>query len=125
MSISPSVFELPALVVDEVDENDLVGGAAPGDSEERGLPVRLVAMPVDLSHVAVLSWRWDIDLQVHGSRNVLQGSRNALSAIRQARQMGVRYLFVDIISIDQKLHGDALVEQVVAFAKLYRTVQVI
>lgn len=116
----PSVAEYPALVMDEVNEDDLLRGAAPlGDATGRGLPVRRVKLPVDdLSQIAVLSWRWDGNLQGLGSRNVS-------SAIRQAKQMGIRYLFVDVISIDQQLRGDALIEQVAAFSKLYKTIPVI
>jgi hypothetical protein len=111
--------EFRALVVDAVDETHLPCGTTLGDVSGRDLPVQLVKLPVDdLSHVAVLSWRWDTEQQA-------QPSRNLLSAIRQAKQMGVRYLFIDIISIDQQLRGDALIEHVVAFTVLFKTIPVI
>ena len=46
-----------ALVVDEVDENRLLYGSATKAKEER-LPIQIVPA-LDLSQVAVLSWRWD------------------------------------------------------------------
>jgi hypothetical protein len=39
--------------------------------------------------------------------------------------MGIRHLFIDFISIDQKLRGDDLLKQVVAFSTLFKTVPVI
>lgn len=39
--------------------------------------------------------------------------------------MGVRYLFIDIISINQQLRGDDLIEHVVAFTVLFKTIPVI
>jgi hypothetical protein len=111
--------EFRALVVDAVDETHLPCGTTLGDVSGPDLPVQLVKLPVDdLSHVAVLSWRWDTEQQA-------QPSRNLLSAIRQAKQMGVRYLFIDIISINQQLSGDALIEHVVAFTVLFKTIPVI
>ncbi|KAL8381933.1 hypothetical protein RB595_005947 [Gaeumannomyces hyphopodioides] len=119
----PVVSEFLALVVDEVNEKGLFHGVGAGcvgrATANSRLPVRLVKLPVDDgSKVAVLSWRWDGDLEVHGSKNIA-------SAIHQAKKMGIRYLFVDIVSIDQCLPGDALMEQVVAFSSLYKTIPVI
>ncbi|KAK0736688.1 hypothetical protein B0T21DRAFT_384164 [Apiosordaria backusii] len=67
---------------------------------------------------AVLSWRWDGDLKTRGSKNIA-------SAIYQAKRMGVRYLFLDLVSIDQSLSGEALIQQVVEFSSLYSTIPVI
>ncbi|ETS79331.1 hypothetical protein PFICI_09184 [Pestalotiopsis fici W106-1] len=39
--------------------------------------------------------------------------------------MGIQYLFIDAISIDQSLQGDELVKQVIAFSTLYGTIPVI
>lgn len=107
-------------MVDEVNEKDLLHGVGVGSATGKGrLPVRLVRLPVkDVSEVAVLSWRWDGDLKTHGSRNIS-------SAVHQAKKMCIRYLFVDVVSIDQHLPGDALIKQVVAFSTLYRTIPVI
>ena len=48
-----------------------------------------------------------------------------MSAIRQAKKMGIKYLFIDAISIDQALRGDQLLQQIVAFSALYKTIPVI
>lgn len=109
-----ALAECRALVVDEVDDEALLRGVDPDL-----LPVQVLKLPVeDVSLAAVLSWRWDGDLKA-------QGSRNVASAVRQAKKMGVRYLFVDAISINQHLAGDALIEQVMAFSTLYKTLPVI
>ncbi|KAK6829296.1 hypothetical protein RU639_003724 [Aspergillus parasiticus] len=39
--------------------------------------------------------------------------------------MSIKYLFVDQISIDQTLDGDALIERVLAFSTMYKTITVI
>ncbi|KAL8408599.1 hypothetical protein RB594_007151 [Gaeumannomyces avenae] len=117
----PAIAEFKALVVDEVNEKDLFHGVGlVGRAMGTGhLPLRLVKLPVDdVSKVAVLSWRWDGDLEVHGSKNIAM-------AVHQAKKMGVRYLFIDLVSIDQCLSGDALIEQVVSFSSLYSTITVI
>ncbi|KAK4168197.1 hypothetical protein QBC43DRAFT_309853 [Cladorrhinum sp. PSN259] len=110
----PTVTEFKALVVNEVNETDLLDGnglASP--------PVEMIRLPIEnVSEVAVLSWRWDGDLKTSGSRNISY-------AVYQAKRTGVRYLFVDVVSIDQGLSGQALIEQVLAFASFYRTVPVI
>jgi hypothetical protein len=118
--IPESTSEFQAVVVDKVDENDLLRGTdTAGPSPGQPLPVAPVKLPVDdLSQIAILSWRWDGDNQGRGSRNIA-------SAIRQAKKLGIRYLFIDMISIDQNLSGDALLEQVVAFSTLYKTIPVI
>ncbi|KLU89822.1 hypothetical protein MAPG_08791 [Magnaporthiopsis poae ATCC 64411] len=113
----PAVSEFRALVVDEINEKDVLHGVGIGNAGR--LPVRLVRLPADnVFEVAVLSWRWDGDLEVRGSKNIA-------SAVHQAKKMGIRYLFVDIVSIDQLLPGDALIKQVIAFSSLYRTIPVI
>ncbi|RYP46190.1 hypothetical protein DL768_007585 [Monosporascus sp. mg162] len=107
------------LVVDKVDKSDLVWVKQQGYTKWRELPTELVKLPVDdLSTVAVLSWRWDTDEEDHVSRNIL-------SAILQAKRMGVRHLFIDVVSIDQRLTGDELLNQVVEFSMLYRRIPVI
>ena len=42
-----------------------------------------------------------------------------------AKKVEVQYLFVDIISIDQQLKSDALIEQVMEFSTLYTSIPVI
>jgi hypothetical protein len=89
------------------------------DTTGRDLPKQLVKLPVDdLSQIAVLSWHWD-------GENHVQGSRNVMCAVRQAKKTGVRYLFIDVISIDQRLSQDDLLKQVAAFSMLYTTIPVI
>ncbi|CAI6087312.1 unnamed protein product [Clonostachys chloroleuca] len=117
----PTFCEWRALAVDEVDEKALLHGIDLGSVAGQGnLPVRLVKFPVeDISLVAVLSWRWDRDLTKS------KVSQNILSAVRQAKKMSIQYLFIDSVSIDQHLAGDALIEQVIAFSKLYMNIPVI
>jgi len=74
------------------------------------------------SGVAVLSWRWDGS---HGTSNPASGSKNVYRAIKYAKRTGIRYLFIDIVSIDQTLEKDQLVKQVAAFGALYRTTPVL
>ena len=105
-----------ALVVDEVNEEALMAPVKEEIETYPSLPVAMVKVPAD--DAAVLSWRWDGHYQVYGSKNVL-------SALRCAKQIGVRYLFVDAISIDQQLSGDALIKKVVDFSTLYKAIQVI
>jgi hypothetical protein len=110
-----SISEWVGLVVSRVHENDLLP-AARGEIMWRALPVQLVRFPVDdLSSIAILSWRWDFDEQTKYSRNLLCAIR------RHAKQSGVQFLFIDVISIDQSLDENKLLEQVVAFSTLYRT----
>jgi hypothetical protein len=111
--------ELYALEISEVDEDCLTfsipGRATPGIE----LPVSRTQLPVDdISKVAVLSWRWDLDERTGASANVS-------AAIHLAKQRGIQRLFLDKVSIDQGLSGDALLEQVVAFSTLYKDLPVI
>ncbi|QRD93972.1 hypothetical protein F9C07_2235569 [Aspergillus flavus] len=69
-----------------------------------------------MAQMAILSWRWDGDL--HSSRNIA-------SAVHLAKAMSIKYLFVDQISVDQTLDGDALIERVSAFSTMYKTITVI
>ena len=66
----------------------------------------------------MVSWRWD-------GTDRMVGSRNVFCAIYQARKLGIEYLFIDVISIDQRLSGDELIRNVIEFSKLYKSVQVI
>ena len=110
---------LQALEINEIDEDTLTFGTVRSDAARRTLPTRRVQLPVDdISCTAILSWRWDIDERSGVSRNV----RNA---IRQAKQMGIRHLFVDLISVDQSLRGDELLRDVVAFSAQYERLPVI
>lgn len=82
------------------------------------LPVEYVKPPFnDLSKVAVVSWRRD------GTRSL--PSRNLTCAVLQAKKMQIQHLFIDIISVDQKLQGINIIQQVMAFSVLYKTIPVI
>jgi hypothetical protein len=74
--------------------------------------------PVPDGGVAVLSWRWD---QHAGPGR----SRNVALAIRYARDAGIRYLLLDLVSIDQTLAKPALLRSVVDLANLYASIPVI
>ena len=88
-STTDTTLAFPALV----NEKDLLHGLGPTWKDR--LPVRRVELPVkNVSEYAVLSWRWDGDLSA--------------SAVRQAKIMGARYLFVDVISVKQNLPGDGV-----------------
>ena len=67
---------------------------------------------------AVLSWRWDIDSEEGFSANIWL-------ALRLAKQLRIRHLFMDLVSVDQNLGGDALLNEVVAFSDLYQRLPVI
>lgn len=78
----------------------------------------MVNFPVeDPMNVAVVSWRWDID-EDHTSRNLY-------SALIYAKSVQLRHIFIDVVSIDQRLKGDKLLQQVCLFTDLYRTIPVI
>lgn len=49
-------------------------------------------------------------------------SKNVACAIRSAKSSGIRYLFIDIISIDQTLTADLLIAEVVRFGAFYASV---
>ncbi|KAL1637224.1 hypothetical protein SLS58_009411 [Diplodia intermedia] len=112
------VSEWRALIVNEVDEADLLPLTMARNGKGPDLPTRMVKVPLeDPNQTAVVSWRWDGDLHFRGSRNIS-------GVIFCAKKRGVRYLFIDVISIDQKLPGDALIEQVTAFSTLYKWIPV-
>jgi hypothetical protein len=70
------------------------------------------------AEAAIVSWRWDID-------PVERTSRNISVAIRHAQQIGLKYLFVDLVSVDNALHGTELIRNVLKFTALYRSLPVI
>ncbi|KAI9652639.1 MAG: hypothetical protein M1829_001490 [Trizodia sp. TS-e1964] len=110
-------FEFRALVTEEIDEALLLHGSPEGGFSY--LPVRTFKWPFDdISQMAVLSWRWD-------SAHRLIGSRNIFCALRHSKKIGIRYLFIDVVAIDQTLGVEELLQQVSAFTVLYRTITVI
>ena len=114
-----SASEWLALDVKDIDEKKLLPGVIGKDGLQPHLPTRTVKIPFDYpDQVAVVSWRWDGDLQTKGSRNIA-------SVIRVAKQRGIRYLFIDIISINQKLPTNDLIVQVAAFSALYTKITVL
>jgi len=71
----------------------------------------------------VLSWRWDIDsFSTEAGRTA---SRNVFLAIQEAKRTGIQYLFMDLVSINQQLQGQALIQEVIEFSRLYRELPVI
>lgn len=113
------ISEWRALVVDKVDENKFLEFTATREEVWSNLAVETVRLPIDdHSQVAVLSWRWDGEKRGHRSLN-------AFCAISRARTLGIKYLFIDTISIDQSLSSDALLERVMEFSNFYKTIPVI
>ena len=108
----------PALVVNKVNEKSLFDGMIQGSA----LPTCIINFPLeDTSKIAVLSWRWD----GLPAQHPFHGSKNIFVAIRQAKKLGIEFLFIDVISIDQMLQGDALLREIVSFSSLYQTIPVI
>jgi hypothetical protein len=107
-----------------VDVNRIPLNFIDWDAARRGvdisrLPIAFVANPEDLSQKpAVLSWRWD--RPIYESR-----SRNVALALIHAQRAGIRYLFFDLVSINQKQPTETLLQQVVALARLYSQIPVI
>jgi hypothetical protein len=83
------------------------------------LPATEEIVPNATAHgQAVLSWRWDLD-QRDGT------SRNTSAAIAHAIDIGVEYLFIDKVSVDQSLRGRDLIEAVAAFSQLFGSIPTI
>ncbi|CAN9198238.1 unnamed protein product [Alternaria alternata] len=111
--MTQAVSKWLALDVKDIDEKKLLPDVIGKDGVQPHLPTQMVKIPFDNpDQVAVVSWRWDGDLQTKGSRNIV-------SVVRVAKQRDIRYLFIDIISIDQKLSPSDLIAQVAAFSALY------
>ncbi|KAG9186746.1 hypothetical protein G6011_09854 [Alternaria panax] len=108
-----------ALDVKYLHEKELLPGVIAKHGVRPYLPTQMVKIPFDnANEVAVVSWRWDGDTH-------FQGSRNIASVIHCAKQRGIRYLFIDIISIDQTLPTSDLIEQIAAFSALYTKITVL
>ncbi|CAO2649122.1 Nn.00g100710.m01.CDS01 [Neocucurbitaria sp. VM-36] len=113
---APVVTQYLAVDVGAVDSTKLKGGI-----RICSLPTCLVQPSLEKSsHVAVLSWRWDFE---HDAFQ--EPSRNIACAIRYAKRKGIRYLFIDIISLDQDLPAQELIPQVALFGTLYETIPVV
>ena len=105
--------EYPAIAIDEVSLTDLRGGALADK-----LPKRPIRLPIEESfEIAILSWRWDHDAE--------RRSQNLAAAIKHARAVGIRYLFANIISLDQTLDPRSLTLQILEFSALYKSILVI
>jgi hypothetical protein len=108
--------EYLAVDVAAVNFADLKGGI-----RIRSLPTRLVQLPLeDKSHIAVLSWRSDFEHDIYQ-----EPSRNVACPILNAKRKRIRYLFVDIISLNQNTATQDLIPQVARFATSYATKPVI
>ncbi|RYN28358.1 hypothetical protein AA0112_g7481 [Alternaria arborescens] len=117
--MTEAVSEWLALDVRDIDEKKLLPGFIGKDGMQTHLPTQIVKIPFENpDQIAVVSWRWDGDLRIKGSWNVA-------SIVNVAKRRGIRYLFIDIISIDQTLPIDDLIEQVVAFSTLYTKITVL
>jgi hypothetical protein len=131
-----------ALVIDEVDEwallkptfnekypliADLPTKIITVISRPIGPPTSPFAWPwlrheqVYHDEVAVLSWRWDGDKD---SSNPARRSTNIFPAVDYAKKHNIKYLLVDIVSIDQNLDNESKISKVVAFTQLYRNTRV-
>ncbi len=90
-----------------------------GGVDFRELPTASVTFPFrDVDRVAILSYRWDYHPE-------LQVSRNLEVAICQAKRMGLNYLLMDRLSIDQNLTDEQLAQEIIAYATLYEMLPVI
>jgi hypothetical protein len=117
--MTQAVSEWLALDVKDIDEKKLLPGFIGKDGVQPHLPTQMVKIPFDNpDQVAVVSWLWDGDLRTKGSWNIA-------SVVNVAKRRGIRYLFIDTISIDQTLPVDDLIEQVVAFSTLYTKITVL
>jgi hypothetical protein len=112
-------IEFRAVQIDQIAPDRVTWSSSRTGADKRTIPTAPVRLPVDdPSSVAVVSWRWDLD-------EATQTSRNASLAITQAARMGVRYLLIDLVSVDQQLRGDALMRAVTEFSDLYGRIPVI
>lgn len=125
VAVPRETTEWLGLIVDEVDQHRLEWVARTGYTRWRDLPTEMVKLPVDdINKVAVVSWRWDLTAMYPWEPRP-RYSRNILSALIYAKEAGIRHLFIDVVSIDQRLTGDDLLRQVLGFTSLYRTIPVI
>lgn len=110
----------PALVVDQTTKDHLRWNAQ-GRIDTHNLPITVVHLSSlneeNIPAVAIVSWRWDTEPD--------EISRNLLSAVILAKHEYIAYLFIDTISIDQRLPKDKLIKRVAAFSKLYSKLPVI
>ena len=76
-----------------------------------------IYITITTEKVAILSWKWDIS-----SNNE---SKNLQLALVYSQEIGIEYLLVDLISVDQKLNSFDLMKEVMAFSNLYKVLPVI
>jgi len=108
-----------ALDLDKLHESNFIDG-------KNGKAIRfdqLPAISVDIASIpvkemCVLSWRWDIDTDTNASRNVY-------IACQEAKKQGVRYFFLDKISINQQLSDADMLVVRLEFSRLYSLLPVI
>ena len=106
-------LEINAIHLDRVDP-DHIGLAS----------LRTDVNPTLLPASAIRRQREHVRLQRLRRLSGEHHARNAALAIAHAARMGVRYLFMDVVSIDQGLRGDALMRAVVEFSVLYGRIPV-
>lgn len=117
--MTKAVSDWLALAIEDLDEKTLLPGLIGKDGTQPHLPTKMVKMPFENpNQVAIVSWRWDGDLKTKGSRNIA-------SVVHIAKQRGIKYLLIDIISIDQTLPASDLIKLVAAFSTLYTKIKVL
>ena len=97
--------ELDAIDVQRIPAEILSGQKLRAGVHPDELPRCSVKEPESLvEQAAVLSWRWDRSIET--ARSV-----NLALAVKHAQESGVRFLFVDAITVDQTLPKDQLLSE--------------
>lgn len=76
-----------------------------------------IDLKITTEKVAILSWKWDITAN--------NESRNLLLALIHSQKVGIKYLLVDLVSVNQNLNSIELMREVLAFSNLYKNLPVI
>jgi hypothetical protein len=122
MSVNQATIRQPSLLVvavQDLDPNLLSWDEVAKGARVKDLPTCVLHDPASRpDEAAVLSWRWDLEAGTGRSRNV------ALS-LKYARECGIRYLVLDLVSIDQSQPKDDLLHDVVSLANLFTSLPVI
>jgi hypothetical protein len=111
------VATLPAADIEGLKRN-WRDGHKPDFRLDRLPQLRLEVLSVKPEEAAVLSWRWDIDPPTFTSTNVS-------ISIEHCAKMGTKYLFFDLVSIDQSMAPEELMRSVADLASLYSKIPVI
>ena len=110
---------ISALDLEHLDDSHFIRNSSRKSLRFNAVPVVEINIESsNLEKLAVLSWRWDIDLESNSSRNVY-------IACQFARRLGIRYLFLDKVTVNQKLNDDEMLIERLEFSKLYQSIPVI